>query len=607
MDNPAFSWDIMASKLNDFTIHVATENGSGSQSSNLVILRALFNMGIPVCGKNLFPSNIQGLPTWFTIRLNPKGYTALSGDIDLLVSMNRATATDDITALKAGSVVISEDAEKFAELRKDLTYYSIPFSKLTGQLTTEFRLKKLLANMVYVGVVMELLKMDRAAVVEAIESQFSKKPKVVESNMAAIDLGAKYVRENIKKIDKLETKRLNKTKGKILIDGNTASALGALNAGCTVLAWYPITPSSSLCEKLVDLFEKFRKTPDGKHKYAVIQAEDEIAAVGMAIGAGWAGARAMTSSSGPGISLMTEFTGLAYFAEIPVVIFDVQRVGPSTGLPTRTMQGDLLSVAYLSHGDTKHPFLLPGSMKECYEFSMLAFDMAEYQQSPVFVLSDLDLGMNTWMSEPFEYPKEKINRGKVLTQKDLASLKEFGRYKDMGDGVPARVLPGTKTPLAGFLTRGSGHNPMAQYSEKPEDYQYLMDRLNRKFQNAIKMIPEPIISESDNEVGLIYYGSTQECVLEAIDTLREERNIELDSLRIRGFPFHKETKEFIDNHKRVYVVDMNRDGQMKMLLCAELGVPGEKLVSILHYNGHPMNASEIVHFVVNQEKQKKRR
>src|SRR5579872_1875486 len=445
--------------VNDFSIQVATVNGSGSQSANSVLLRSIFAMGVPVSGKNLFPSNIAGLPTWYTIRANKYGYLARGKDVDILIAMNVETAKEDILSLRPGSVAIYEEAANLKQFRDDVTCYPVPFDKLTAAVCPEAKLRKLVKNMIYVGVAAQLLSMDMKAVEASLRKQFAKKQKAADLNWAAVEAGFNYAAQTFTKQDPFVVEAMHATEGKIIIDGNAACALGAMFAGVTVVTWYPITPSSSVVEQLIDFLRKFRVEQDGKASFAVVQAEDELAAIGMVLGAGWAGARSMTATSGPGISLMAEFAGLGYFAELPGVIFDIQRVGPSTGLPTRTAQADLLSTAFLSHGDTKHIVLLPGSVKECFELSMEAFNLAERLQTPVFVLSDLDLGMNNWMSEQFHYPEKPLDRGKVLTKEELNRLGGFARYRDVdGDAIGWRTLPGTKHPKAAYFTRGSGNN-----------------------------------------------------------------------------------------------------------------------------------------------------
>ena len=590
--------------INDFNIQVATVNGSGSQSANSVLLRSIFGMGIPVSGKNLFPSNIAGLPTWFTIRANKYGYVARKKEIDILVAMNAETAKDDILSLPAGAAAIYEDTQDLKQYRDDVVCYPVPFDKLTAAVCPEAKLRKLVKNMVYVGVVAKLISLDMKAVESALRRQFEKKQKAADLNWAAVEAGYNYASESLTKQDPFILERMHATDGKIIIDGNAAAALGAMFAGVTVVTWYPITPSSSVVEQLIDFLKKYRVEPDGKATFAVVQAEDELAAVGMVFGAGWAGARSMTSTSGPGISLMAEFAGLGYFAELPGVIFDIQRVGPSTGLPTRTAQADLLSIAYLSHGDTKHVMLLPGSVKECFELAQAAFDLSEQLQTPVFVVSDLDLGMNNWMSEPFEYPEKPLNRGKVLSAEDLTRLGGFARYKDVdGDAIPYRTLPGTDHPQASYFTRGSGHNEKALYTERPDDYQNLMERLNRKFETARTLVPKPVVVQTGkSKVGLIAFGSSDFAVMESRDQLKKEYGVETDYLRIRAFPFTHEIHDFIASHDRVYVVEQNRDGQMLSLLKLDLSTEDVvKLRSVRHFNGLPIDARFVTDALVLQE------
>ena len=480
--------------VNDFSIQVATVNGSGSQSANSVLLKSLFAMGIPVSGKNLFPSNIAGLPTWYTIRASKHGYVARKKEIDIVVAMNAETAKDDILSLPTGGVAIYEETANLKQYRDDVVCYPVPFDKLTAAVCPEAKLRKLVKNMIYVGVVAQLLDMDPVTVEAAVRRQFAKKQKAADLNWSAVQAGYDYAKASLPKQDPFRVERMHATENKIIIEGNAAAALGCMFAGVTVVTWYPITPSSSVVENLIDLLKKYRVEPDGKATFAVVQAEDELAAVGMVLGAAWTGARSMTATSGPGISLMSEFAGLGYFAEIPAVIFDIQRVGPSTGMPTRTAQGDILTVAYLSHGDTRHVMLLPGSVKECFELSIEAFDLAEQLQTPVFVLSDLDLGMNNWMTEPFTYPEKPMQRGKVLSAEDLERMGSFARYQDVdGDAIGYRTLPGTAHPKAAFFTRGSGHNEKALYTERPDEYQQQMERLSRKFETARTMVPAPVV------------------------------------------------------------------------------------------------------------------
>jgi 2-oxoglutarate/2-oxoacid ferredoxin oxidoreductase subunit alpha len=590
--------------INDFSIQVATVNGSGSQSANLVLLKSIFGMGIPVSGKNLFPSNIAGLPTWYTIRASKQGYVARRREIELLVAMNAETAKEDILSLPAGGSAIYDESLNLKQYRDDVICYPVPFDKLTAAVCPEAKLRKLVRNMIYVGVVAQLLAMDLTEVEKAVRRQFAKKQKAADLNWGAIKAGYDFAANSLTKHDPLLLERMHATEGKIIIDGNAAAALGAMFAGVTVVTWYPITPSSSVVESLIDFMKKHRVEPDGKASFAIVQAEDELAAVGMVLGAGWAGARSMTSTSGPGISLMAEFAGLGYFAELPGVIFDIQRVGPSTGMPTRTMQGDLLAIAYLSHGDTKHVMLLPGSVNECYQFAMEAFDLTEQLQTPVFVLSDLDIGMNNWMSDPFVYPDKPLKRGKVLSKEDLERLGGFERYKDVdGDAIPYRTLPGTDHPKAAYFTRGSGHNEKALYTERPDDYQNLMERLARKFETARTLVPAPeLVQTGKSNIGLIAFGSSDFAVRESRDQLLKEYGLETDYLRLRAFPFSPEVHAFVAAHQRVYVIEQNRDGQMLSLL--KLDLPAEDIIrlrSIRHFDGLPLDARTVTDKLVLQE------
>jgi 2-oxoglutarate ferredoxin oxidoreductase subunit alpha len=590
--------------VNDFSIQVATVNGSGSQSANTVLLRSIFQMGVPVSGKNLFPSNIAGLPTWYTIRASRLGYIARKKEIDFLVAMNAETAQEDVMSLRPGAACVYDEPLNLSGLRQDITFYPVPYDKLVATVCPEAKLRRLVKNMIYVGVVDSLLGIDIKESEKAVGTQFAAKKKAAELNIGAVRAGYDYARATFTKKDPFFIEPMDENRGKIIIDGNAAAALGCMFAGVTVVTWYPITPSTSLVEQLIDYLKEYRTGPDGKATFAVVQAEDELAAIGMVLGAGWAGARSMTSTSGPGISLMSEFVGLGYYVEIPGVIFDIQRVGPSTGLPTRTMQGDVLKCAFLSHGDTKHILLLPSSVEECFTMAGEAFDLAERFQTPVFVLSDLDLGMNNWMSRPFTYPEKPIDRGKVLNEEDLQRLGGFARYKDVdGDGIPYRTLPGTNHPAAAYFTRGSGHNEKAQYSERGEDYVRNMDRLARKFETARQFVPAPVLEGGGtSKVGIIAYGTSHWAVTEARDQLKKEYGIELDYLRLRAYPFSPNVHSFIAGHDVVYVVEQNRDAQMLALL--KLDAAPEQIVklrSVLHYDGLPIDARSVTDEIVAQE------
>ena len=590
--------------VNDMSIQVATVNGSGSQSSNTVLLRSIFQMGVPVSGKNMFPSNIAGLPTWYTIRANKNGYIGRKKEIDFLVAMNPETATEDVMSLAPGASVLYDDPLQLHKLRNDLIFYSVPYDKIVAQVCPEAKLRKLVKNMVYVGVVANLLTIDMAEVEKAIKKQFAKKVKAANLNLAAAQAGFEYAKANLQKRGVFYIERMDKTAGKIIIDGNSAAALGCMFAGCTVVTWYPITPSSSLVETMIEYMKEHRITPDGKATFAIVQAEDELAAIGMVIGAGWAGARSMTATAGPGISLMSEFAGLAYYVEVPGVIWDIQRVGPSTGLPTRTSQGDILSTAVLSHGDTKHILLIPCSVDECFSMATEAFNLAEQFQTLVFVMSDLDLGMNNWMSDPFSYPTTPIKRGKVLSKEDLDRLGGFARYKDIdGDGIGYRTLPGTSHPAAAYFARGSGHNERAQYSERADDFENNMERLNRKFETARSFVPRPEITKgNDAKIGIIGYGTSHWGITESRDQLRDEYKIETDYLRLRAYPFTREVHDFVEQHNVVYVVEQNRDAQMLSLL--KLDVKPElttRLRSIAHITGLPLDARSITDELTSME------
>ena len=590
--------------VNDFSINVATVNGSGSQSANTVLLRSIFQMGVPVSGKNLFPSNIAGLPTWYIIRASAKGYIGRKKEVDFLIAMNAETAKEDVLTLPASAAAVYDAPLKLNELRSDIVFYPVPFDKIVLTITRDAKLRRLVKNMIYDGVMARLLSIDMSQMEKALRKQFGKKEKAIVLNLGALKAGYEYAEANFEKQDPFVIEPMDKTTGMILIEGNAAAAIGCMMAGVTFVGWYPITPSSSLPEALIDYLKQYRRDPEtGKATYAVIQAEDEIASLGMVLGAGWAGARAMTSTAGPGISLMAEFTGLGYYAEVPAVIFDVQRVGPSTGLPTRTAQPDILSTAVLSHGDTKHPLLIPASVDECYTMAMDAFDLAERLQTPVFVMSDLDLGMNNWMAQPFTYPTKPLDRGKRLDAETLKRIGAFARYRDVdGDGIPYRTVPGDGMPA--YFTRGSGHNEEAQYSERADDYANNLARLSRKFDTARTLVPKPEVEMVDGgRIGLIAYGTTHWAVVESRDQLKADEGIETSYLRLRAYPFTPDLGDFIDRCERVYVIEQNRDAQMLSLIRMECtSAQFAKLRSILHYDGLPIDGQSVTTGLLAQER-----
>src|SRR5947209_18420604 len=589
--------------VNDFSIQVATVNGSGSQTANMVLLRSILLMGVPVSGKNMFPSNIAGLPTWYTIRASKRGYVGRKKEVDFLVAMNAETAKEDVLTLEPGAAVVYDEPLKLNALRNDLVFYPAPFDKLVAPVCPDAKLRRLVRNMIYDGILAKLLGIDMALMEKALNKQLGKKGKAVALNMGALKAGWDYAEANFTKQDPFSIERMTEAVGKILIEGNSAAAIGCMMAGVTVVAWYPITPSSSLCESLISYMKKYRIDKEtGKATFAIVQAEDEIASLGMLIAASWAGARAMTATAGPGISLMSEFAGLAYYAEAPAVIFDVQRVGPSTGLPTRTAQGDLLTTAFLSHGDTKHIMIMPSSVEECYQMSQEAFDLAERFQTPVFVMMDLDLGMNNWMSEGFRYPDKPVDRGKLLTDEVLKRIGEWGRYKDVdGDGIPYRTIPGDGMPV--YFARGSGHNARGQYSERPDDYVDNMDRLARKYETARTWVPKPEIDVvKGTAIGIIGYGTSHWAILESRDQLREETDVKTSYFRLRAYPFTEDLARFIDAHDRLYVVEQNRDAQLLQLMKLELSPERTaKLRSVLHYNGLPIDARSVTDDLLAQE------
>jgi 2-oxoglutarate/2-oxoacid ferredoxin oxidoreductase subunit alpha len=579
--------------VNDFAIMVATKNGSGSQTANQTLIRSLFKMGIPVNGKNLFPSNIKGLPTWYTIRASKDGYTARRSTTEIAITYNQDTAAEDIQNLPPGGVVIIPAEWKWGQSRQDITYYEVPAKDILGEFDIPTDFKERVYSMTYVGVVAQLFDIPLDIAHQALLDSFNGKEKPTKMNYQVVERAYQWSAENLSKQDSFHFAPLNMTEGQILITGNEAGALGSLFGGLTVVAWYPITPSTSLVDAVME-YQKLRVDPEtGQNTVAVVQAEDEIAAIGAIVGAGWAGARAMTSTSGPGISLMAEFSGLAYFAEIPCVIWDITRIGPSTGLPTRTSQGDLLFAHFLGHGDTRQVCLLPSSVAECFEFGWRALDYAEELQTPVFVLSDLDLGMNLWMSQPFEYPTEPIKRGKVLDKIALedffAEHGEWYRFTDYdGDGITYRTLPGTDHPRAAYFTRGTGHNPKGIYSERSDDWVENMGRLRKKMDNARKMLPQPVVDyDKKKKIGIISFGTNDPAIQEARDRLSSE-GVQTNYLRVRALPLAQEVIDFVHQHKQVFVVENNFDGQLHQILSMEIPQDHTHMKSLSLGDGLPM-------------------
>ena len=590
--------------VNDIVIKVATVNGTGSASANGLVLKAIFRMGVPVVGKNFFPSNIQGLPTWYEIRVTGDGYQSRSNRTDLMVAMNAQTYAKDMAEVTPGGWLLYDSTWPRSQLlnRTDITVLGIPFSKICNERFEGVRTRILLKNIAYVGAIAALLDLDLDVITELLEETFGEKKHLVASNMEAIRLGYDYVKENFSCPLPARVEPMDATEDQIVIDGNTAAALGCVYAGATVGAWYPITPSTSLMDAFRSFCAKYRVDPEtDKRTYAIIQAEDELAAIGMVLGATWMGARAFTPTSGPGISLMTESIGLAYYAELPAVIFNVQRTGPSTGMPTRTQQADILSCAYASHGDTKHVLLFPADPAECFTTAVQAFDLAERLQTPVMVLSDLDIGMNDWVVPAFEWDESYVpDRGKVLSAEDLEKVDSFYRYLDIdGDGIPYRTLPGVH-PKGSYFTRGSGHTKLGRYTEDGDEYQDVMDRLLVKWETARSLVPEPEIQYSKfNKAAILTVGSGNGACKEALDRL-SSKNIGLNYCRVRAFPFSESVKDFIEKHEVVYVVEQNRDAQLKTLLILDSGADPAKLVSLLHYNGVPLNAGFVVERVCEE-------
>lgn len=589
--------------INDFAINIATVNGSGSQTANSTLLRSFFKMGIPVSGKNLFPSNIQGLPTWYLIRVNKDGFTARKDVSEIVVATNQASFARDLESVPTGGAFFYADDIRLPITRTDISAYPMPVKRISRESDVSPNLRDYVANMVYVGILAHILGIPEDVIREAVSYQFKGKEKATEVNMKIVQAAMDWAASNLTKSDPFTVEPMNATKGLIMTDGNTAGALGSIYGGVQFAAWYPITPSSSLAETLNQYLPKLRKTPEGKNTYAVLQAEDELAAIGMAIGAGWSGIRAMTATSGPGISLMAEYAGLAHFVEVPVVVWDIQRTGPSTGLPTRTTQGDLTEVYFLSHGDTKQIMLLPGNIRECFEFGWLSFDLAERLQAPVFVMSDLDLGMNQWMSEPLEYPGQPMDRGKVLWEEDLKRLNGiWARYKDVdGDGIPYRTVIGNQHPAAAWFARGTGHDENTRYSEDPVHWESNLLRIQKKYETARQYLPKPVIDENGNEVGLVAYGSVTPAVEEARVRLAGQGGVRTDFLRLRALPCTEEVHEFVKRHDRIYFVEANRDGQLRQI--ASMALPGEahKFRSACHTDGLPLTAKWVADTILAQE------
>jgi 2-oxoglutarate/2-oxoacid ferredoxin oxidoreductase subunit alpha len=580
--------------INDFSIIVGTKNGSGSSTANTTILRAIFKMGIPVSGKNLFPSNIQGLPTWYTIRASKDGFLARREEQEIVVAMNPDSFTRDLASVALGGAFYYADDIKMPITRADVAVYAMPVKQLVrsdSSIPSDFRDQ--VGNMIYVGVLSQMIGLDFETIRAALTFHFKGKQKPIDMNLNAIRMGSEWAKANLEKKDPFYLEHMDKTEGLIMADGNTAAAIGSIFGGAQFVAWYPITPASSLAEAMNDYFPMLRKREDGKYNYAVVQAEDELAAIGMAVGAGWSGLRAMTSTSGPGLSLMTEFAGLAYYAEIPLVVWDIQRIGPSTGLPTRTSQADLTFANAIGHGDSETIILLPGNINECFDFGWQSFDIAERLQTPVFVLSDLDMGMNQWMSKPFEYPNKPMDRGKVLWEKDLEELKgNWARYLDKdGDGIPYRTIPGNKHPLSSYFTRGTGHDEQARYTEDNVVFQRNMERLKKKFVTAKEYLPKSVTHMTEGaKIGIMAYGSTEAAINEARVQLEKEHGLITSFLRVRAIPFTSDVDDFVHAHEEIYVVEMNRDGQLHKLLTLAYPEAAMKLKSVAFGDGMPASA-----------------
>ena len=584
--------------FNDFVVKFAIVIGSGSASAKSLFARSILRMGVPVAARNIFPSNIQGLPTWYEVRVSEAGWLGRRGGVDLMVAMNPQTWDRDVAEIEPGGYLFYDSTKPMpvSKFRSDITVLGVPLTRLTNAAYSDPRQRQLFKNIIYVGALAHLLGMETAAIEQLLAEQFESKPKLIPANVEALKMGREWAAANLQPLG-LQVRRADKVGNRIFVEGNNAAGLGAVYGGATVCAWYPITPSTSLAEAFTEHCQALRMDEaTGEAKFAIVQAEDEIASIGMVVGAGWNGARAFTCTSGPGVSLMQEFIGLSYFAEIPAVIFDVQRGGPSTGMPTRTQQSDILIAAYASHGDTKHPLLFPRDPGECFEFGALAFDLADRLQTTVFVMLDLDIGMNEWLTEPFAWDDARpLDRGKVMTFEDLEAGRDFGRYLDVdGDGIPYRTYPGAHPTRGAYFTRGTSRNPYARYSEEGAVYVDNMQRLLRKFETAKALVPQPVLTRARRKTpdGVIYFGSTTPAMHEALEAL-EGQGKRLDALRIRAFPFPQAVEDFIAAHERVFVVEQNRDAQLRTLLTTELGIDPAKLVPVLHYDGTPITARYI--------------
>lgn len=591
------------SAVNELVVRFANVNGTGSASANNIFAKSIFRMGLPVSPKNIFPSNIQGLPTWYEVRISEKGHLGRRDGIDLMVAINPQSLAKDIASVRPGGFLVYDNTKKLYDdyIREDIHYVGIPMTQLCRDHYTDPRQRQLFKNIVYLGAVATLIDIELDVIKDIISEQFSRKPKLIPPNFVALELGVNYIKEHYEYPLSIRLERRDNVGDSILIDGNAAVGLGSLYAGATFMAWYPITPSTSVAKAFEKYAKKLRVDPEtGKNKFAIVQAEDELAAIGMVIGASWNGARSFTSTSGPGVSLMNEFIGLAYFAEIPVVLVNVQRGGPSTGMPTRTQQPDILSSAYASHGDTKHVMLFPSTPKECFDFAAKSFDLADRLQTLVFLMTDLDLGMNDHMSPPFKWDeKTAYDLGKVLSAEELENGKEFGRYLDVdGDGIPYRTIPATHPTKGSFFTRGTSRDEYARYTEDGADYVRNVDRLLKKWDTAKTLVPAPELyrPENNRELGLIFFGTTTYAAIEAMELL-EEDGILLDAMRVKAFPFHQDVADFVAQHKKIYVVEQNRDAQFRSLLINELEVAPDRLIPILNYDGMPITAQRIMQLI----------